>query len=1035
MSVDTRAYAWCNLGPLAEGTSSIADSHVQGSGVITVKGTINLSGIYRPAPGTVVELAYSDGQNWIARIPRRLLVLSSFANPLGGKTTSVSVGCDLAFFDARKQPPSSLTTRQANPDTPEAAWRAAAPAIPASWLVEQILTALGLTAAGPIPLTNHYTRQEFDLTAGYVEELGKLAQSEGYAVRMNTAGLVEFVNKAPGEVGTGSLLSEEDLIDLNPINTGDLSGDAVYTKHTSLKLVAPSGLDETGLQKRNWESEVTISAPQRYTHQWTEYNQTPTLDGNGNLTYRQRKDSAGQPVFYVQSESIENGTKTTVLGDKVMDLVSEIKAYQLKQEIGYITRTETKTTYDAWDRAKIRTTTTLGLWGLEYSETAYFYSVQAVAGKTKPDNYSEVLYETTVDFSSLAPLKTSVGFQQPYSELRGVGFGDQYQSGLRRTDYQKDATTGISKTTTISYVPFISTPGGSETISRLRDAGNQVDDTRLDTILGRAKQLVSAGSETRISTAREFGLQKRPSEAERTATANQKTPSVETVSTMTWAVGSATSQTAIELSPPYVPDDRIIYSGGSNGTYSVVKGLADQAALHYCRTENRLLLGHRNGNGVQVLPEVLPAEPMGPLFIRLNGCTAAFRINGTTYNIDPQGVTATTDCLFWGAIDGTVADAWFPLPPGASSLPSAVAVITNASPTPANAIAIPSGFNPNSPNLATLFASLPLSQAPVFAKTVAPGVLLRPYSETVDLAAGSGSGALATTYPWINQPAADLFAGSGSGVVVLKGPMTTALAGSGSGSLATLGARSLIIGLFAGSGSGALATLGARLQYIELFAGSGSGAIADLGAASAAPATGQRTSGTQAPLLGASSATSFTDWNRIVNASVDNGFVLFDGWPFAFFMARTAYRDCFVGSNGYVTFGSGSNISSVTENSPAFPKVMFGSGNNSYQRVYTKVSSVSVTFRWEGNNSSSGTPGSSTRIVEVTFWKPGSSTQLIEIRTGNFANPSSAQPFIVASTNITYASATTLGANQSWVFEGNLTGTSWTLYANSYVAP
>jgi hypothetical protein len=238
--------------------------------------------------------------------------------------------------------------------------------------------------------------------------------------------------------------------------------------------------------------------------------------------------------------------------------------------------------------------------------------------------------------------------------------------------------------------------------------------------------------------------------------------------------------------PALCPDDRIVYSGGVNGTYSVIKGQADQMALHYARTENRLLLGHRNGDGIQVLPEVLPAEPLGPLFIRLNGCTAAFRVNGTTFNIDSQGVTATTDALFWGAIDGTVADAWFPVPPGALSLPSAVAVTTNASPTPANAIAIPSGFNPSSPNLATLFASLPINQAPVFAKTVTPGVLLRPYSETVDLAAGSGSGALATAYPWINQPATDLFAGSGSGAFAIKGLITTALAGSGSGVITDL---------------------------------------------------------------------------------------------------------------------------------------------------------------------------------------------------------------------------------------------------------
>lgn len=781
MTTDSRAYSWCNLGPLADGSSSVAESHVQGSGVITLKGTINLAGIYRPAPGTVVELAYSDGQDWIARLPCRLRVLSSFANPLGGKTTAVSVGCDLAYFEARKQPPDSLTTRQANPDTPEAVWRAAAPAIPASWLAGQILTALGLTATGSIPLSNHYYRQEFDLTAGYVEELGKLAHSEGYAVRMTPAGLVEFINKAPTEIGTSALITEDDLIDLNPINTGDLSGDAVYAKYTSLKLTPPT-TDEASLRKRNWELEESFSPPQRYTHQWTEYRKTPVYNEDGSLAYRQRRDSAGQPVFYVTGQSIANGIQTTVLGGAVMDQVFEVKAYQLEEEISYLTRTVTETTYDTWDRVSLRRTLTLGLWGLEYSETAYQYKVNG-SGATKPDNYSEVLSETTAEWSSLAPLKTAVGYQQSYSQLRGAGYGEQYQSSYRRTTYEKDAGTGITKTITESYVPFINTPDGSEAISRLRDAGNQLDDSRLVQILGIAKQLVSAGSETRIRTEREFGLQRRPSEADRTAAANLKAPTVETASTTTWAVGSATSQTAIELSPPYAPDDRIVYSGGSNGTYSVIRGKADQMALHFATTENRLLLGHRNGIGIQVLPELLPPRPLGLAYIRLNGCTAAFRVNGTTYNLDPQGVTATTDALFWGAVDGTVADAWFPLPPGATSLPAPVAITTNANPKPANAIAIPSGFNFTNPNLSTLFASLPTDQAPVFPQTAAPGAILRPFHETVSIAAGGGSGAIVTALPWIRQPPMEVLAGSGGGVVASLGRM--AIAGSGSGVIAT----------------------------------------------------------------------------------------------------------------------------------------------------------------------------------------------------------------------------------------------------------
>lgn len=771
MTIDTRAYAWCNLGPLAPGGgSSVAETHVQGSGVITCRGTINLAGVYRPAPGAVVELAYSDGQNWLARLPVRLRVLSRFANPLGGKTTIVSVGCDLAYLEDRKQPPASLTTRQANPDTPESVWRAAAPSIPASWLVGQILTALGLTAAGGIPLTNHYTRQEFDLSGGYVEELGKLAQSEGYAVRMNPAGLLQFIHKAPTDLGASTLLTEGDLIDLNPINTGDLPGDAVSAKYTSLKLRAPNNLDEDERQKRNWEREETIGTAQQHLHSYTVYSTVATGE-------RQAKNAQGHPLFYVN-----DGFLTNI---PLMETIYETKAGQAQERIAFIPKSTTLTTYDSKDRAVKRRTETWGLWGLAYSETYFYFDDKNLSAAAQQANKSgnTITREVSVEWSAAAPIRMSVGMQDAFSVLRGNGTGDILQSSYRETLYEKDEATGITKTITSSFVPYINTPFGSESVARLREQIDErnpggVSTAKYADLVLIAQQLVEYGSEIRIRTEREFGVQRRPSEAERTASANQKAPTVEQQSMTVWAVGSATSQTHVVLSPPYVSDDRIVEAAG---VYSVIKSDADQKALAYASLENRLLLGHRNGVGIQVLPEALPPVPMGLVYIRLNGCTGAYRINGTTWNIDPAGVTATTDALFWGAIDGTAADAWFPLPPGVNSLPGLSAVTTNASPRPANAINIPGGFSFTDPNLGSLFSSLPTGTTPTYAKTITPGVLLKPYHETISISAGSGSGMFCSTQPWIPQ-SVQLLAGSGSGVVV---NLRQTLAGSLSGALVT----------------------------------------------------------------------------------------------------------------------------------------------------------------------------------------------------------------------------------------------------------
>lgn len=819
MPIDSRAYAWCNLGPLAPGGSSVAESHVQGSGVITYRGTINLTGVVRPSPGAVVELAYSDGQNWIARLPVRLRVLSSFSNPLGSsKTTAVSVGCDLAYFEDRKQPPDVLTARDANPSTPEAVWRAAAPAIPAAWLVEQILAALGITAAGSIPLTNYYTREKFDFTAGYVEELGKLATSERYAVRMNPAGLLEFIYKDPDDLGASVILSEEDLIDLNPINSGTLPGDAVYARFTSLSLKAPdSGLTEEGLQKRNWEREETISPATVHTHRWTEHVRVPQLDGNGQPVTKQAKNQWGYPLYYVDGQLVTGqGLNNQQLTEgRVMVPVFEVKAYEREEKIGYVSRTISITSYDSKDRVISRKTETFGLWGIDYSETYYTYrenysAAQQVNAKINEIDYGEIESERTYEWAPLGPVRMSLGLQASYASVRGGVFGGQYQSGIQETVYEKDKASGITKTLTTSFVPFMQTPDGSETISRLRENRQPWDS--VDDLLAVATRLVCAGSETRIRTEREFGLQRRPSEVERSATANEKTPAVEQQTSTAWAVGSATSQTQVELSPPYVPDDRIIESSGS---YSVVRSDADQKALAYARCENRLLLGHRNGNGLQVLPEVLPPAPLGLIYIRLNGATAAFRVNGTTWNIDPEGVTATTDALFWGAIDGTAANAWFPLPPGVTSLPGLSAVTVNANPKPANAIAISSGFSFTAPNLSSLFSSLPTAAAPVYAKTITPGVLLKPYHETITLSVGSGSGVIIDPQTWIPQTGS-LLAGSGSGVVA---DLRRTLAGSGSGVILQAVPFNRLL---AGSGSGVIAQ---PIAAVNALAGSGSGVI------------------------------------------------------------------------------------------------------------------------------------------------------------------------------------------------------------------
>lgn len=764
IDLDTRAYAWCNLGPLAEEGSSIASDHATGgAGVVKLRGTINLRGIYRPEPGAVAELAYSDGQNWLARLPVRLRVLSSVCNPLQRDPfTAISVGCDLTYYEDRKQPPRSLTARDLNPTVPEIVWQVAVPSIPAAKLVENILSALGLSYIGSIPLTNQMSGDEFDMTAGYVEELGKLCASEQYIARMAEDGRVEFIKKATS-LGTAGLLTEDHLIDLNPINTGELPGEAVYAKYTSTILNPPAQPgNQFEREKRNWERESSASAAV-YTHAWTKYDVIFTGET------RQMRDPYGYPLFSSSS------------GQPVLEAITDVKGFPREQEINYIKSSLTFTTYDSKDRAIKRVTSNNDQWGESRTEQFFTY-VDATAGgqfsqaRDNQIDYGQIVSERTVEYSPLGPLKMSLGAQADYYVLRTSG---SYQSSIREVYYYKNENSGITRTVTKTFVPFINTPDGSEVISRLRNGRKPWES--VEDLVAMATRLIPEAPEERIRTEREFGVQRRPLEADRTGEANRALPSTLDYAETVWLIGSAASQTSVELSPPYTSDDRIVYA---NNTYTVVKSDANSKALFYAQNENRLRLGYRNGVGIQVLPEALPSRPLSLIYIRLKGCTGAFLVDGVTWNITPAGITATCDALFWGAVDGVAANAWFPLAPGTTSLPAASSVTTNASPRPANAINIPSGFSFSSPNLTTLFTSLPTGQDLVHDMTVSPSTVLRPYREQVLIIGGVGVGAIANRVNYGTPQPRQVIAGIGLGAFAEKRRRKIVFAGIGAGGFA-----------------------------------------------------------------------------------------------------------------------------------------------------------------------------------------------------------------------------------------------------------
>lgn len=109
------------------------------------------------------------------------------------------------------------------------------------------------------------------------------------------------------------------------------------------------------------------------------------------------------------------------------------------------------------------------------------------------------------------------------------------------------------------------------------------------------------------------------------------------------------------------------------------------------------------------------------------------------------------------------------------------------------------------------------------------------------------------------------------------------------------------------------------------------------------------------------------------SGSNDDGFWTI-ALPWSINFLGTTYSQVFVGTNSYLTFGSGSTIfSSLSSSNPAVPKIMISSADNSGQRIYFGTVGTSPNrryiIRFEGTASTSGTLGSPNMVVEYQFYE------------------------------------------------------------------
>lgn len=644
MAIDIRATVTCSLGTLI--SASISDDYVQGTGLIKCKGSCELSGIVTPNIGDEVTFSYT--QNGVTtQVPRKLRVMSSFADPFR-RTTKVELGCKLTYLSDFQEPVDWTPFDDiANNEFVVDDAKVVTVPISAKSIMNECLSQLGITASNN-PLTSSFSVERFDLSPGYVQVLSDLLVSESYCGYLDKNEVLQIAS-LDQDGGTGPVLTAADIIELGPIGVGQLPGEAVIVNYSTLQLQAPSG------GQVDWEVDETIELLQPVTI-------TYNGDFSGSRTFTGRQITRTETTYETLSLATAVSTGSWFYWqstDQYKDVVAQ--------------RVETTTSPSAYIEGK--RITELLAYGIAYS------TIDVVSAKT---------VETTTYFRTSGDPERTERLQYEdrrvvYSRLSTplVFSSNDYVSPSGLVLVAKDVTTyersgDFYKTFRVSYQWEGLTQYGS---TRLAEAGATFTTAAevVALVENSLPNLICTGQSVSTTQQGVTTYQGRPSSADLTnstyASGGDPSNGWRTTSTaeLALALGSATAQRRIELTVPYPPDD-IFTKIGSPPVYSYEISDAEQKAKRFGRVQNKLLLGNRSGMNLQVAAKKMPNAPFAPLVVEANGLSALYRTNGTSWQMDANGILASTDALFWGAVGGT-GSFWFPVAPGITTLPTTPAVV------------------------------------------------------------------------------------------------------------------------------------------------------------------------------------------------------------------------------------------------------------------------------------------------------------------------------------------------------------------------
>jgi hypothetical protein len=632
MTIDIRADVYCSLGPVISG--SFSDDYIQDSGLIKTRGEVVLNGVFRPAAGTVVEFAYV--RNGVgSRLPRKLRVLSVFADPYRN-TTSIALGCKLTYLEGRKPPLRNPTSIDENGQTPPDVLLIASLPINASYVLNQCLTEIDLEASDN-PLTNKFSVEEFSMDSGYIAVISDLLKSEGYFGYINEEEIL-VISKADEEGGLGPLITSDSIIDVAPIDVGELPGESVVVGYNYLRLAPPPPPDEaSGGEGEQYARNYTVS---RSTGSVQEVELTVVTERNGSPSSSTFSGSYTPFSETRQTYSLINVKDPDTGQESKKWVVTSARQnsnghwFEAAASIntGYIQSAFPYPPLSGTYEKTISTDYSYDIEGNVISETATERVPQAVIHGSTPVPWKE--------YFAVSPFRPSGGLTAISSKT------------VTTSSYNKKADT--TSTTTFSYKAKAFTSESQNAYARQAEEAKGLGGTYLSLacykILLDSVQLAFDESTTNLSIGRG---QIKPAGGADAGSGGPQGPLIqENTAGLEWIDGSAESQLVTQFSVPYSGDDYLadVSGSGETLTFTIVRSDAAVKARNFGNLQNRFLLGNRNGLSIQISADSMPPSPFAPIYIEANGFVGQYKTNGTSYTFDANGIVASTDALFWGAV-------------------------------------------------------------------------------------------------------------------------------------------------------------------------------------------------------------------------------------------------------------------------------------------------------------------------------------------------------------------------------------------------